>query len=535
MAKQQILILWGLTLLSSALLSVPFLVPHSGLLMLVAFVPLLELEKILTQKSVKKGWIYYYSAFLLWNLFTTFWIYNSTPPGAVGAVILNALQMAVIFAVFRWFKRKTKPALGYLFLVLGWLAWEHFYFDAEISWPWLVLGNAFATTVKNIQWYEFTGTLGGTLWILLSNLVLFYILDNLKLIDKKLKITIVLYAILIFVPITISQYSYYNYKEIQNPKEFVVLQPNIDPFNDKFGGKTQPEQDEILISIADESVTDSTDFIVAPETFSSGVVENNPTSNETYMRLLALLKNKNVSNILFGAISHKFYPLSISNVAPTYTARKMESGWYDSYNTAIFLDSTGRNMFYHKSKLVVMVEYLPYPKYLKFLPSLSASLGGATGSYGTQEERTVFESRDKTIKIGAAICYESIYGDYYRGYILNGANVMAIITNDGWWGNTPGHSQHFRYAALRAVETRRSIVRCANTGISALINQRGDFVKKSKWWAKDYLRGKLNLNNKITIFVKYGDVIGRVSYASMLLFIGLAILVFLKIPGKASQ
>ncbi|MFA6334421.1 MAG: apolipoprotein N-acyltransferase [Bacteroidales bacterium] len=532
MDRKKALIIWILVLFSSALLSIPFLIPHTGLLMLIAFVPLFQLEKIISQESVKKGWIYYYSTFLLWNLFTTYWIYNATFAGAVAAVVLNSFQMALIFALFIWFKRKTKPALGYLFLILGWLAWEHFYFDSEISWPWLVLGNALATSVKNIQWYEFTGTLGGSLWILLTNLVLFYIINNLKNINKGVRIIIVLYFVLVTVPIAISQWMYQNYKEASNPKEFVVLQPNIDPYNDKFANMTQFQQDEELFSLAREAVTDSTDFIVAPETFTSGLIENIPSNNETYTSLGEFLKKKKTGNILFGATSYYIYPGSTVDAAPTFTARKTESRWYDSYNTAVFLDSSGRHLFYHKSKLVVLAEYIPYPQYLKFLRSFSIDLGGATGSYGTQAERTVFESSDKKIRMGAAICYESIYGDYFRDYILNGANVMAIITNDGWWGNTPGYSQHLRYASLRAIETRRSIVRSANTGISALINQRGDVIQKTGWWEKAFLRGDLNLNSDITTFVKYGDIIGRVAYASMLLFIGLAILVILKIRVK---
>ncbi len=103
---------------------------------------------------------------------------------------------------------------------------------------------------------------------------------------------------------------------------------------------------------------------------------------------------------------------------------------------------------------------------------------------------------------------------------------MSIITNDGWWGDTPGYSQHLRYASLRAIETRRSIARSANTGISALIDQRGVIQDSLGWWQRGYVKGNLNLNSKITTFVRYGDYIGRAAYASMLLFIGLFCLFF---------
>ncbi len=482
--------IWAGVLLSSVLLTLPFIVPHTGLLMLVAFLPLLQAERIITLRGIKRGWIYHYSAFLLWNALTTYWIYNATLPGAIAAVILNSLQMSLIFGGFRWFKKKISPAVGYFFLIFGWLAWEHFYFDAEISWPWLVLGNGFATTVKNIQWYEYTGTLGGSLWILLSNILLFRILTENFLSSRKPLhnsntqrkranlIVISLYSLLILLPVSLSLIIFHTYKEENNPKEFVVIQPNIDPYSDKFEGMTQEQQDAILHSLATESVTQRTSMIVVPETFTSNVLENSPYRNSTVNRSLQILKETQVSDIIFGAQSFYIYPHSESGVPPTATARKADGQWYDSFNTAVFLDSTGNINFYHKSKLVVGVEYLPYPEYLSFISSMMIDLGGATGSYGTQKERYVHSSIDGTVRIGAAICYESVYGNYYRDYILNGANIMSIITNDGWWGNTPGYKQHLRYASLRAIETRRSIVRSANTGISALINQRGEVISQ---------------------------------------------------------
>ena len=113
--------------------------------------------------------------------------------------------------------------------------------------------------------------------------------------------------------------------------------------------------------------------------------------------------------------------------------------------------------------------------------------------------------------MGTAICYESVYGDYYRDYVLKGAHAMTINTNDGWWSNTPGYMQHLRYASLRAIETRRSIARSANTGISAFINQKGERVAELEWWQENCMSGTLNLNDELTFFVKHGDYIGRLA------------------------
>lgn len=574
MAKNQKLLLWSLVIFGVILLSVPYLVPHSGLIMLMALMPLLQINKLSSKYSVKKVWIYYYSMFFLWNLFTTYWIYKATLPGAIAAVVLNALQMSLIFGAYRWFEKKTNKSLSYLFLILAWLAWEHFYYEAEISWPWLTLGNGLATTHKNIQWYEYTGALGGSLWILLTNIMVFEFTgiigrfsklagfskeNSINLIDVKGRRTsreLFLFLFTLFVihfPFVYSQIMYRNYKEVVNPREFVVVQPNIDPYNDKFGGMSQNEQDNKLFGILEGAVTNNTHIIVAPETFTSGIIENMPENTKTIERATEYLKLHPNASMIFGATSHFFYVdlykmpgYGNESSKPTYTARKTNNGdWYDSYNTAVFIDSSGNPKFYHKSKLVVLVEYLPYPQYLPFISNFMVNLGGSSGSYGTQEHRTVFTADSKCkndsfntqnntvkIKIGSAICYESIYGDFYREFVLNGANFMSIITNDGWWGDTPGYKQHLRYASLRAIETRRSIARSANTGISALIDQRGDIIQQTKWWEPAYLRGNLNLNEKITVFVKYGDIIGRVAYYSMLLFLGLAILLKLNIYAK---
>ena len=120
------------------------------------------------------------------------------------------------------------------------------------------------------------------------------------------------------------------------------------------------------------------------------------------------------------------------------------------------------------------------------------------------------------LPIGCAICYESVYGEFCTGYVKKGARALTIITNDAWWGDTPGYKQHLSYASLRAIETRRDIARCGNTGISAFINQRGDVVSQSDWWERETLEGMVYLNNEKTFFVQNGDIAGR---AATLLFL----------------
>ena len=114
------------------------------------------------------------------------------------------------------------------------------------------------------------------------------------------------------------------------------------------------------------------------------------------------------------------------------------------------------------------------------------------------------------VPLGCAVCYESVYGEYCTEYVRAGAQALTIITNDAWWGNTPGYRQHLSFASLRAIELRRDIARCGNTGISAFINQRGEILSSSAWWTRQTLSGQVNLSTEQTAFVRHGDIIGRV-------------------------
>ena len=175
--------------------------------------------------------------------------------------------------------------------------------------------------------------------------------------------------------------------------------------------------------------------------------------------------------------------------------------------------------FYHKSKLVPGAESLPFASALSFLKPVFEHLGGATGSYGSQVEPGVFYSQSG-IGVAPAICYETIWGEWIAGSVRKGAQFIAIITNDGWWEDTPGKDQHLDYAKLRAIETRRWVCRSANTGISAFINQRGDIVQQTKWWVKTAIKQDINLSSDLTFYVLHGDYLAEIGSALALLGIG---------------
>ncbi len=166
-----------LVISSSVLLSIPWLVPHCGWIALFALVPLLFLEDSAHRKQIKHFFLLQYSAFLLWNAFTTFWVSNATIGGGIFAVTANALFSALIFQLFHISRRFLKSSAPYMLLVALWIAWEKLYFNVQISWPWLTLGYAFAQSTELVQWYEYLGSLGGSLWVLLSNIFIYKTLE----------------------------------------------------------------------------------------------------------------------------------------------------------------------------------------------------------------------------------------------------------------------------------------------------------------------------------------------------------------------
>ncbi len=541
--KQDKIQLWILATLTSILLSLPFLIPGLGFFALLGLVPLLSMERIASILKIKHFWIYHYATFVFWNALTTYWVSNATIGGGLFAILANAFQMSLIFGLFRLSKKYFKGSLPYIFLMVMWIAWERFYFDAEISWPWLVLGNSFAGNIRSIQWYEFTGSLGGSLWIWLCNLSIFGIMVVLSdgrwnKYNIKAKIAIILGTITLFIfPFAFSWTIWNKYEEKENPLEVLILQPNIDPYN-KFQAMTQAQQDDIALeqmrAFLKNRDTLKTEplLILAPETFTSGFNLNTYQTHQSWQRFTSFLKDYPGVNLLYGASTYELIP---SKEAPSHTARVFDKGiWYETHNTALIVDGTERTEFFHKSRLVVGVEYTPYPQ---FFTKIDDWLGGVMGRCIGQEEislLSVVGADGEKIDLGCAVCYESVYGEYYTGYVNKGAQAMTIITNDAWWGDTPGYKQHLRYASLRAIETRRSIARSANTGVSAFINQRGEIVEQSDWWVPTTLHGKINLNDELTFYVKNGDIVGRVStFVFLLLLLALGVRALMK--SKTSE
>ncbi len=518
--------LYLLALLSGLLLTFAWF-PHGWTpLIFIGFVPLLLIEKNIAGSPGKYPAVTLffcsYFAFFTWNVLTTWWVKNASFGGAALAILANSLLMTLVFLVYHRVKKRTGERWAYLIFCSFWITWEFLHLDWDLSWPWLTLGNVFADTRSLIQWYEFTGVFGGGLWILVANCIIAacFVTTEQRFYFQLNKKKIIGFTLLIVVPVLIS-FLILNTQPVakEHGINVVAVQPNIDPYNEKFSGSVD-EQVKKMLALAAEKVDSNTMYVLFPETaLPEEIWEAEWDQNNGIQQLKSFQKKYPHLKIIIGASTARFYR---PDEKRSVTARKFtqDDAYYDSYNTALQLDNDGSLQVYHKSKLVPGVEKLPFPFIFKFLDKLAIDLGGTTGSLGTQADRGVFVSKENGLKAAPVICYESIYGEYVCGYVKNGANFIAIITNDGWWGDTPGYKQHLKYGALRAIETRRWIARSANTGISCFITPQGEIQQATEWWVPAAIKGKIEMKEEITFYVRFGDYIARTAmYLSLLLII----------------
>jgi apolipoprotein N-acyltransferase len=513
-----------LTLLSGILMTVSF--PYTGSLtplVFISWVPLLMVESCISRKRYRSGkvFIHAYLAFLIYNIGTTWWIWNASEGGAIGAFTLNSLLMAITFYLFHFTKRKMGDQVGYMSLFIYWIGFEYLHYHWELSWPWLNLGNTFSIAPYLVQWYSVTGILGGTFWILLVNFFLFKFFNAILIHREKFasqKRNLIIVSLVAVTPIILSIYLYTSYTEKGSPAEVVVLQPNIDPYNEKWVASID-QQLKKLMDLADTKVTPQTALVIAPETAISYPFDEDALISTSFYRYIKQRKEKWPNTAFYtGASTWRFFDERNSRAS-----RKLPDGpgFYESYNSSLLIDESNSHSFLHKSKLVLGVEKLPFSDWFPFLEELSIENGGTSGTLGIEEEPRVLQSRGLTF--APLICYESIYGEFNAAQCGKGAEAIFIITNDGWWGDTPGYKQHMGFARLRAIENRRSVARSANTGTSCFINQRGDIIQKTKWWVPDAIRGKINLNRETTFYTRSGDLIGKTFALVSILVLGMTL------------
>jgi apolipoprotein N-acyltransferase len=452
-------------------------------------------------------------------------------------MVLNALFMSCTFGAWHWVKSKKLPKMAVpLALIAFWCAWEFLHLNWQINWPWLTLGNVFATNPQIVQWYEYTGAFGGTIWVLVVNFLVYSVisqrnteeaqrgtenkicgyLSNLRhLCAKKTFITLIL---TILTPITISLIIYHTYKIKQETGiEAVIVQQNTNPWTEQYE-KSNYKLAELLVATASQKLTANTALVVCSESALPHTINEEQLFNldeypySSFQLFDELLQQYPQLNLILGLSTVAAIDYKAS--AATRPRQNGDSTFLEFYNTSCLYNGETIEL-YRKSRLVPGVERMPYPKVFWFLESLAIDLGGISGSLGVDVKQRAFplNTNQGVVKVGAPICYESIFGELFSQFVKDGAQLMCVITNDAWWGNTPGHKQHFEMSALRAIETRRYILRAANTGISGFFDPLGHAHQKTAYQARTAISQTVYPNDEITFYTKHGDYLARIMLA----------------------
>ena len=505
-----------LAISSGLLLAMPWAYSLFFITIFFAYLPLLILEEE-SHKQDNPYYLFNYSflAFLVWNTLSYWWVAEAQLLGSILIILINSAIQATVFWLISITRKQLKISILFPFLIIG-LGFEYFHTQWDLAWPWLNLGNAFTTQAKLIQWYEYTGVRGGSLWLILINIALFSLY-------KKRNFKSLIGALSLFIiPISGSLYLYNQDEYSVSSKSFSLIQPNLDPYTEKFDPENEEKHLNDFFKLTDSILQkEEYDLILGPETMVlQAINETFPTESKAFNRLVNLQTAYPKTDFFLGVHSYN----KLDDKIPAGSRYNSEENYYyEAFNSALFLSKANTTDFYHKTKLVPLFERMPFVQYLNFLGKYSLELGGYNGTYSNRNTINYFITSDST-EIIPIVCFESVFGDYCAQRVNEMPGFFCMITNDGWWKNSLGYKYHFDFSRLRAIENRREIIRVANNGISAIINSKGEVVKQTKWWTKDILRGDVKLFFRKTFYSSHGDYIGRTAA-----FFAILLLIFVKI------
>ncbi len=370
---------------------------------------------------------------------------------------------------------------------------------------------------------ELFSVTGLTLHVLIFNVLAFAVLE--KTAENPLPVErrriIGLVAVMVGVYVGPLVYGWVRMTDVQgndagrDEVRVTVIQPNADPW-EKWGlpagekWTAYERQLVVLDSLTRDRAVDSADLVVWPETALPFHVLL-PGYRHWLDRVQRLMGD--VGAELVTGLPHAKY---FDNDAAPITSRRIgESDRYvESYNSITTIAADGTvGPVYGKIVLVPFAERLPHAEALRFLiEPLRWNVG--ISSWGKGSDTTVFvaHTRDgREVRFSAMICYESVYPEFVREFVRRGAQLLVVVTNDSWWGNTSGAYQHAAYASLRAVEFRRWVVQSANGGISTVVAPTGHAVRRSSLFERTAWTVPVHQNDVQTFYARYGDVAGALS------------------------
>ncbi|MEP1357744.1 apolipoprotein N-acyltransferase [Ekhidna sp.] len=490
----------------------------------VSFLPVFFLVDIMKERNSLQFTLLLFFLNLVINILVFSWLFSVSYAAGLSICFLNSL----VFTVPYFFLKSNNSSFininKYLFLTF-WVAVEFFHFRWSIAFPLLNLGYCLSSYPNIIQFYEVTGSLGGTFWVLLTNILLYDFVRSFRMTHSGKHLHKIIRVSMFFIfPILISRLmENENYIKENNKFNVLVVHPSIDCENEKYNREASEVTKYYLSLLDTSSLIGSADLILLPETSLPDIGFLHELDKNESMNLLSNFVRKHKTPISSGAISYSLENNINEKKAhenPNLVYSSKYDVWYKVFNSFIQLDSDYSVQHRAKENLVPIEETLLKGKFFSILRKLVGSRGGF---FFSREDRPsyLFE-----LKSGSAyapiICYESAFSNILRKSVLKGAEFITVGLNECWYKNTSGAKHFLRAASIRAIETRKYIVRSSNMGYSSVTNLNGHIIDKTFSSEPKVFLAAIHRNGIKTFFVKNGDWLGYLNFLFMLTLVSIS-------------
>lgn len=525
---------WLLLIVSGIILGIsfpPFPFPFT-LLIFVGLIPyFIVINRRTTLASISKA-TFLFSFFF--SITTIYWVGSWSSEAdpylmLAGVALLFAYPSVMLIpSTLYYLAKKVFPKFDAIWLFpIFWVTLEYLLTLTDLRFPWLLLGHGLAKFNLFIQGADIIGTNGLSLVVAYINVLLFKAFfekkseENIYWKPSVVAITIFL-CLLIYGVYKVSSFN------ISERKVTVgIVQPDLNPW-DKWETGNLGHLTKQYLDLSQKCVDEGAEIILWPETalpvYAFGgtyvVVENS---------IFNFLDTNKVS--LLTGMPDIIYYYDQNKIPEDAKFSEQGNYYYRTYNAVIGLNPGTREIQrYGKMKLVPLGEKVPFADQFTFLGDIFKWGVGITG-WNIGKDTTAFQIyNDKldTIKVGGLVCYESVDPVFVTAFVQKGAEMITVVTNDSWYGKSSGPYQHKDFAMLRAIENRRSVVRCANGGVSCIINAKGEILAETELYTKTTLVGEVPLQTEKTFYSENPLIFPVLTSVFSFWIFGMNILIWLK-------
>jgi len=525
---------WLLLIFSGFLLGLafpPFPFPFT-LLIFVGLIPyFIVVKRRTTLASISRATFLFSFVF---SIITIYWVgswSSEADPFLMmgGAALLFAYPCVLLIpSTLYYLTKKVFPKFDALWLFpFFWVTLEYLLTLTDLRFPWLLLGHGLAKFNLFIQVVDIIGTFGLSLITVYINLLLYKALFEKKR-EHGINLIQVSSAVVIFIVLILyGIYKTSTFKISEKKVRVGIIQPDLNPWDKWEVGNINSLLD-LYFNLSEKAVNDGAKVILWPET-ALPVYAFGGTYKFVEDTIFNFVSENKVS--LLTGMPDIIYYTDTTDIPDDAKYAEQGKIYYATYNAMLLLNPGTRQVQrYGKMKLVPLGERVPFADLLPVLGDIF-KWGVGLGGWNIGKDTTVFNINSSfvdTIKVGGLVCYESVDPTFVSAFVQKGAEIITVVTNDSWYGKSSGPYQHKEFAMLRAVENRRSVVRCANGGISCIINALGETETETELFTRTFLVGEVSIQNEVTFYSTYPAIVPVLCSVFSFWIFGMNILLWLK-------